>query len=302
MAPRPAPPATLTSLRNGLGTAADWLSNLALRGLIGAILALPYPARVAAMGAVLRRVIAPALGYRRRAEANLAMIHPDMPAPERRRIANAVCDNFGRTLIENYSWREFGRHLQGTPITGEGLAAVQEARAAGRPIIFVTGHFGNYEAPRQALTARGYRIGGLYRPARNRFFNAHYARTMTQTSGPVFAQGHKGTFGFARHLKSGGMATILFDVRVIKSPRIPFLGKPALTSTSAADFALKFNALLVPYFGTRQPDGLSFRIEIEAPIPHSDPLAMTTEMTRRLEARITSNPEQWFWIHRRWKP
>ncbi len=284
------------------GTIADWLTDRMLRGLIASVMALPYPRRVAAMGAIVRRGIGPLSGYRRRAEANLAMIHPDMPAPERRRIANAVLDNFGRTLIENYSWREFGAHLAETPINGDGFAAVEQAKAEGRPVIFVTGHFGNYEAPRQALTARGYTIGGLYRPMRNSFFNEHYAQTMTETSGPVFEQGHKGTFGFARHLKKGGMGTLLFDVRVIKSPLIDFLGKPALTATSAADFALKFDALLVPYFGTRRSDGLSFDVQVEAPIPPTDSLTMTTQMTRRLEARINAHPDQWFWVHRRWKP
>ena len=79
-------------------------------------------------------------------------------------------------------------------------------------MIFVTGHFGNHEAPRQVLTRLGYRIGGLYRAMDNPFFNAHYAATMTGLSGPVFAKGRRGTMAFARHLKSGGMATILFDL------------------------------------------------------------------------------------------
>lgn len=284
------------------GTAADWLTDRVVRGLIGGVMALPYPRRVAAMGAIVRRGIGPLSGYRKRAMDNLAMIHPDMPVAERRRIADGVLDNFGRTLIENYSWREFGAHLARTVPRGDGLEAIERAKAEGRPVIFVTGHFGNYEAPRQVLTARGYVIGGLYRPMRNAYFNAHYAKTMTETSGPVFEQGHQGTFGFARHLKKGGMGTLLFDVRVVQSPLIEFLGKPALTATSAADFALKFDALLVPYFGTRSQDGLSFEVEIEAPVQPTDPLTMTTEMTRRLEARIARHPEQWFWVHRRWKP
>ncbi len=279
----------------------DWLANLLLRGLIGGVMALPYRARVPAMGWVVRRIIGPLAGYRKQAENNLALIFPDKPQTERRRIANAVCDNFGRTLIENYSGPTFGRHLRNAVISGTGLAAIEAASQAGRPVIFVTGHFGNHEAPRQVLTARGYKIGGLFRPMQNQFFNQHYARTMTEMSGPVFEQGHRGTMGFVRFLRDGGMGTLLFDVRAVKVPLIDFLGHPALTSTSAADFALKFNALLVPYFGIRQPDGLSFEVAIEEPIAHTDALTMTAEITRRLEARIVANPEQWFWVHRRWR-
>lgn len=283
-----------------LGTKADWLADRALRGLIGTLLRMPYDSRVPMMGSALRHAIGPLVGYRKRAEANLAMIYPDMPTAERRTLASACCDNFGRTLIENYAWEEFGTRLSSVTPTGAGLDAISQAVSDKRPVIFVTGHFGNHEAPRQVLTAMGHNVGGLYRPMMNPYFNAHYARTMTSWGGPVFEQGRRGTMGFARHLKSGGMGTLLFDVSA-KGVRIPFLGKPAHTATSAADIALRMNAVIIPYFGIRQPDGMSFAVEVEAPISHDTPRDMMIEMTSRLEAQIARNPAQWFWIHRRWK-
>jgi len=282
------------------GNIADWLTDRVLRTLIGSAMRMPHHRRVPFMGAFVRR-LGRRVGYEQRVFENLERIWPDLPLGRKQEIADGVLDNFGRTLIENYSYKTFGKWLEGTPITGEGLAAVEDARAAGRPVLFVTGHFGNHEVPRQVLSARGYEIGGLYRPMANRFFNDHYAKTMTELSGPVFAQGKAGTMGFARHLKQGGMGTLLFDVDVHGAMAIDFLGHPARTATSAADLALRLDALVVPYFGIRQPDGLNFEAAIEAPIPHSDPRRMMTEMTRRLEARIEANPEQWFWVHRRWK-
>jgi KDO2-lipid IV(A) lauroyltransferase len=166
--------------------------------------------------------------------------------------------------------------------------------------MFVTAHYGNHEAPRQVLTAMGHSIGGLYRPMLNPYFNAHYAKTMTSWGGPVFAQGRRGTMGFARHLKSGGMGTLLFDVSA-SGISLPFLGQPAHTATSAADIALRLDALVIPYFGIRQPDGLSFAVEVEAPIAPASPAQMMAEMTGRLEAQIARDPAQWFWVHRRWK-
>ena len=282
------------------GSKADWLADRALRGLISTMLRLPYKARVPLMGRALGKAIGPLAGYRKRAQDNLALIYPDMGVLDRRRLAEACCDNFGRTIIENYSWQEFGEKLSGTTATGDGLVHLEQAAQSQRPVIFVTAHFGNHEAPRQVLTRMGHTIGGLYRPMQNAYFNAHYAKTMTSWGGPVFQQGRRGTMGFVRHLRGGGMGTLLYDVSA-PGVRLPFLGHPARTSLSAAEIALKLDALVIPYFGIRQPDGLSFTVEVEAPITHGSAEDMLLDMNARLEAQIARNPAQWFWVHRRWK-
>ena len=97
------------------------------------------------------------------------------------------------------------------------------------------------------------------------------------------------------------MATLLFDVANSSGINIPFMGHPARTATSAADLAIRTHAVVIPYFGIRGKDGLSFDIHVEAPITPDTPEAMMAEMTRRLEARVEAHPEQWFWVHRRWK-
>ncbi len=280
----------------------DRIIDLMLRGLISLALLLPYPWRVQLMGWLMTHVIGPMAGYRRRALANLAYIYPNMGLAARRRIAAGVLNNAGRTIIENYSTVDFARQLTHAQITGPGLAALAEARQQGRTVLFVTAHFGNYEAPRHVLLAQGYSIGGLYRPMSNPYFNSHYVRTMQGVSGPVFDKGPRGIMGFARFLKGGGMGTILFDIYYQGGPALPFLGQPAPTATSAAEFALRFDALLLPYFGIRAADGLNFQINLGAPIAHTEPLQMTQEMTKRLETQVAARPEQWFWVHNRWKP
>lgn len=282
------------------GTRADWLADRTLRGLIGTLMRLPYETRVRMMGSALRRAIGPLAGYRKRAEQNLTLVYPDMGVINRRQIAEQCCDNFGRTIIENYSWHEFGDKLHNIKPQGDGLDVLADAVKSKRPVLFVTGHFGNHEAPRQVLTAMGHTIGGLYRPMQNAYFNDHYAKTMTSWGGPVFAQGRRGTMGFVRHLRGGGLGTLLFDVAA-PGPSLPFLGHPARTSVSAAEIALKLDAVMIPYFGIRQADGLSFQVEVEAPILPDTPDRMLLAMNARLEAQIARNPAQWFWVHRRWK-
>ena len=280
----------------------DRLSDKVLRGMISAALALPQKQRLRLMGWAVRRIVAPLAGYRKRSMDNLAHVWPDMPEADRRRIADAVSDNAGRTMIENYDVPGLLDRMANASVTGDGLPAMEQARAEGRPILFVTGHYGNFEAPRAALVARGWRIGGLYRPMANPFFNEHYAANMHALSDPVFEQGRRGTMGLLRHIREGGMGVLLFDVYSSDGVPIDFLGQPAPTLTSAADIALKTGALFVPFFGIRQPDGQSFEAVFEAPIPHGDPVEMMREATARLEARIKDDPAQWFWIHRRWKP
>lgn len=283
------------------GTIGDRLTDLALRGLIQGLRLIPYAKRVGLMGWVMRRLLGPMAGYRNRALTNLARIYPEMPAQKREEIADASLDNFGRTLIENYSGTELAARLHSTLPQGPGLAALQAAVAAGRPVIFVTAHIGNYEAPRHVLTRLGHSIGGIYRAMGNPWFNAHYVTTLEEVSGPVFERG-RGTAGFVRHLRKGGLAAILFDVHDTNGTPLPFLGETAMTSTSAAELALRYKADVIPYFGIRRANGLDFDIHLEAPIPHGEPLEMMAAMTARLEAHIAATPGQWFWVHRRWKP
>jgi len=281
-------------------TRSDWIIDRSLRGIIKTALALPYARRVRWFGAMLERGVGPLSGYSKRAREQVAMIWPDLPEHEVRRIARGCCNNFGRTMIEGYSRDEYAAHLAETEATGDGLAAVAEAKAAGRTVLFVTGHFGNHDAPRHVLNRMGYTVGGIYKPISNPYFNEHYLTTIENVSGPVFPINREGMAGFMQLLKSGGMGTMLFDVRVAKYPKIPFLGQPAHTSTGLGAIALKTNALIVPYFGTRQPDGLSFAVDVEAPVALTTPEQIMRDVTDRLEARIEGNPEQYFWVHRRW--
>ncbi|MEZ5675831.1 MAG: lysophospholipid acyltransferase family protein [Thalassovita sp.] len=278
----------------------DWIADLVLRGVIGTALALPWETRVRLMGWFTRRVLSPTVGYRKRAIANLSYIYPDMSAAEKRRIADAVADNAGRTMIENYDTAGLLERTKTQSISGPGLSVIEQARANGTPVLMVTAHYANFEIPRAALVNRGFQIGGLYRPMANPYFNEHYAENMKRLSGPVFEKGKRGTLGLIRHIAKGGFGVLLFDLHDKSGEPIDFMGKPAPTLTSAAEIAMRTKALLVPFFATRHADGVNFDVEIEAPIPHTDPLTMTNEMTRRLETRVNAHPEQWFWIHRRW--
>lgn len=284
-----------------LRRARHWLTDRTLRTLIGALLLLPYRWRIPLCGWVVSRIVAPLAGYDRRIRRNLAMVAPDLQKAEVDRMVRAVPDNIGRSIIEIYSGKEFTERAAHIPPTGPGLAPLEEAIAAGRPVILVTAHIGNYDALRAALVARGHKIGFLYQRMRNPFFHEHYLAAISAISGPGFERGKAGLTGMIRFLRGGGTLGVLIDQHVPSGAPLSFFGKEALTALSVAEMALKYNALLVPAYGLRKDDGFGFDIRIEAPIPEGTPEEMTQALNDNLEAQVRDHMDQWFWIHRRWK-
>ena len=283
-------------------TSADYWTDLLSRVLIGGMKTLPYRYRVPAMGRFVSRVLAPAAGWDRRVRANLAHALPDLPEAEIRRLVRAVPDNVGRTLVEVYSGGELKRRLAGLRPTGPGLAALEQARAAGRPILFVTAHTGNFAALRPVLEAAGYPVAALYRPMDIAAFNEHYRAALAEMGEPLLPTDRKGLAAFVRNLSRGGNGFLLTDVYNIGGAPVTFFGQTAPSPVSAAKWALRYDALLVPAYSRRLPSGLDFEMIVDAPIPPGDPVEMTQQINDRLEAFVRDNLEQWFWIHRRWKP
>ena len=291
--------AQLEKQSRGLG---DWLKDRMLRGVIRSLLLLPHRMRVPLMGWLARAVIGPVTGYSARARENLAYIWPDMTLPERRAIARKVLDNAGRTLIENYATADQQARALTWDVHGPGLQAARAALVESRPILFVSGHFGNYQAARVAMNVRGFALGGLYRPMNNAWFNDHYVRTVEAAGGPAFSRGRRGLAGFMRHVRAGGHGALLIDQYYGDGAILDFMGKPAPTALSVGEIALKFNALVIPIYARRLENGLDFDVLLEAPVAHTDAVTMTRDLMDSLSAQVRERPEQWFWVHRRWKP
>lgn len=275
----------------------DWLAGALLEGLRP----LPYKLRIPLLGWLGAHVVGPAAGLRQRVRENLDLVAPNLPPADRSRVARQVPGNMARTIAEIFSGAEFVARATRSDVEGTGLAALHEAHAKGQAVILVTGHFGNYDAARALLLAQGFKVAGFYMPMSNPAFNARYVAAISRIGTPVFARGRDGLMGMLRFLRDGGMVGLVADHYMEHGALLDFMGQPARTALSAAEMALKYNALLVPVYGIRKPDGLEFRVRIEDPIPHSDPLTMTKALNASLEALVRENMDQWMWTHRRWK-
>ena len=277
-----------------------WLVDRLIRGAIWVMLRLPFDARRALAAFLMTWVVAPLGGWRRRIRENLSLVRPDLPEAEIRRMERAVPRSIGRTLAELYSGPDFVARVAREPLQGPGVTALEEAHRTGRPVLLVTGHLGNYDAIRGALIARGYAVGGLYRPMDNPFFNDHYVAAISRIGTPLFPRGRKGLADMLRFLRGGGMVGVVLDQSMGDGALLSFFGHPALTALSPVEMALRYDALVLPTYGIRRADG-GFDLVVEAPIPHSTPEAMTQALNDSLESQVRAHMDQWLWTHRRWK-
>lgn len=288
-------------IRSQMARLAGFAPYALFLAMLGLLNLLPYGLRVRFGSWIFARAVAPRSGYAARVQDNLALIYPQMPADQRATTGDATLRNIGRMVIELLSPKGLKRQALAAPVHGPGWEAMQEAKKANRPVILVSGHFGNYDVIRAGTIARGFRVGGIYRALNNPWFNRYYLRNISTIGEPLFERGRRGIAQMVRFLREGGTVAMLIDQHIHKGAPLVFMGQTALTALSAAEMALKYDALLVPCYGIRRPDGVRFDAVFEAPIPHTTAVEMTQALNDSLQARIEQNIDQWFWIHRRWK-
>lgn len=237
---------------------------------------------------------------RRRVNRELRRVYPDMPRKERRDLGKKFGQQMGRTLFEIYHDVEFQTQSHKFNISGPGLDALKQAQAAGKGAIIVSGHFGQWEAVRAAVKMHGMESGAIYRRNKNRHYERRIQTAIQAGGQPILQTGRAGTKALVRHLRSGGIVSILLDEKQAEGARLPFLGHDALTSLSAAQLALKYDIPMIPAYGLRMEDGTSFQVQFEDQIPHTDSETMMRAFNDDLSARILANPDQWYWLLRRW--
>ena len=227
-------------------------------------------------------------------------VFPNMTRSARAKLGQSMGKHLGRTLFELYHDKEFQAQKHKFRVSGSGLDALKKAQATGKGAIIVSGHFGQWEAVRAILRQYGMESGAIIRTHKN----PHYARRIRagiEAGGkPIFSTGRTGTMGLVRHLRSGGIISILLDEKYPEGIRLPFLGLDALTSISAAQLALKYDLPMIPAYGIRIDDENAVQVLVEEPSAPPDGVTMTRAFHDSLSARILAKPDQWYWLLKRW--
>lgn len=290
------------------------LTRAAVRGLFRLCVALfrPLPWNTAAaLGAALGRASYYLLAAeRRRALDHLALAFGlDRPVRARQRIARTCFAHFGRATAETFKLATLAPEQVIGLVNRDALERLRGLVGEGRGLIYVTAHFGNWELLAAAIGAYGIPLtvvaAPVYDPAIGRWVEALRGRFNIATLDRGSAQAARRLLAALKRKEMIGML-IDQDTRV-DGVFVPFFGRPAYTPAGPAALALRLDVPVVVGFAVRQPNG-RYQIEIEGPLPlarsadaAADVSGATADFTARIEARIRRHPEQWVWMHRRWK-
>lgn len=260
---------------------------------------LPYKSRVFLCARMVSS-LEPVLKIKKRTILNLDEIFPSVMPEEKIAIARGVSRNIAHHLVDILSRKDVLASISEKSLKGEGLCDLHNALKNRQPIIFVSGHFGCYEALRLKLTSIAAPLGGLYKPLSNKFINRFYVKTLADAGWILFEKNKTGYRGMINHLRSGGCVAILHDQHISNGVPIKFFGKTAHTGNSAAKLAIKSNAILLPVYGVRT-GVMEVDFIVEKPIAHTNISQMTQDISQSLEGRVKKDMDQWIWNHRRWR-
>ncbi len=285
--------------------------------LVGALirlLSLLPPVAAARLGGAVTRTIGPLLPVSKKVgDANLRLAMPELSAEERKKIILQVWENLGQTITELVRLKDIREVPPGTPGPGYSIKGWAENVAPllerGKPVLFFTGHIGNWEVMPLMADAYGVDFGFMYRAPSNKLVDEMLTRLRRQNylhNVQMFPKGAAGARTAYAHLRQGGALGLLVDQKLDTGVAVPFFGKTAMTMDALASFALKFRCPVFPIHVRRLgPARLEVVCDPALPVPNTgdkqaDALTLTNEMNRTLEGWIREKPGDWLWLHRRW--
>jgi KDO2-lipid IV(A) lauroyltransferase len=265
--------------------------------------------RAERMGRGLGRLFRLVSASRRRiAERNLARAYPALPRSAVRDLARQVFAHFGglaADLIHTLG-EEPQETLRRIEVRGEENA--RAARATGRGIFFLTAHLGNWELGALTAATLGMPMTVIARPLDNPELEAAL-RAFRERTGNRVCPKNDAAREILRTLRAGGMIGILADQHAHPpdAAAVPFFGRPAATTTAVARFADRCGALVLPTTMVRTAPA-RYRLEFRAPIDvgalppeERSPERLTALLTAVTEELVRATPEQWLWLHNRWR-
>lgn len=271
------------------------------------------PPRVAlALGVSLGWLLHRVLRFRRRiVTSQVAASLPDLSAAERQRLVQRIYRHLGLVVVETVRLPYTSAETLARQVEFHGMEHVDAALARGKGLLAVSGHFGNWELSMAAIARRGYPLHTIVKEIKSA--TGQYAVDRIRgTHGVPLIPRRNSIFQILRELRKNAMIGFVLDQNVIRDEGVfvEFFGRPACTMPALAILAQRVGTPVVAvYFHRDEHDPLRHHVTVLPEIPWEEVSAdpqenirhNTQRYTRVLEDIIRRHPDQWLWIHRRWK-
>jgi KDO2-lipid IV(A) lauroyltransferase len=222
------------------------------------------------------------------------------------KIKFKMWSNYGKVFVEYLFLKKFKKNNSHIKIKGEDF--LHKIKHSNKPVIFVSGHFANFELMSMELTKRNIKLATIYRPLNNFFLNPfmEYVRRKYVCSNQI-KKGLAGVKSSIKYIQNNYSIALMIDQRVSEGKKLPFFDHMALTTTLPAQLASKYQLDIVPIYISRNKND-NFEMEIFEPIQISkkedsevNKLNLTIRLNRIMEQMVSKDPGQWIWTHDRWK-
>ena len=265
------------------------------------------PRNASFMGSSLAKIFGPLLRSKRIIEKNLKICFKNVDQKEIKRISLGMWDNIGRTFSEYVFLNNFQKK-NNYLIRLHGTEYLDEIKNSNKPVVFVSGHFSNFELLGTKLNRYGIRFCAIYRPLNNIFLNPFMEYLRLKYVCPIMIKkGRSNIRELLNKIKNGYSIALMVDQRTSEGKKVEFFNYPALTTTIPAQISLKYNYKIVPLRMERLSYN-NFEMTIYKPFEYKksdnyekDTHNLTLQVNKQLEKMILKRPEQWLWSHNRWK-
>ena len=235
---------------------------------------------------------------------NIRRAFPKIETRELEKISNSMWNNYGRVFAEYMFIKNFKHGKQSNNISITGIEILEKIKRENQKVIFISGHFSNFELMAMQLDKFGIKLSAIYRPLNNIFLNPFMEKIRkTYICKNQIKKGMGGVRKLVSLIKNDYSTALMVDQRVSQGIKSKFFDENAFTTTIPAQIVKKYGLPVVPIFIERH-SGIEFNMKIQNPIyfqSYKSINDITRELNQVIEEMIIKNPKEWIWTHNRWK-
>ena len=259
------------------------------------------------LGGLLAKIFGPLFRSKEIIEKNLKNCFKKIDSSEIEKISLGMWDNIGRTFSEYVFLKDFQKNNNNL-IRLYGTEYLDEIKKKNKPVVFISAHLANFELMAMQLSTHGIKFAAMYRPLNNLFLDPILEYLRLKYLCPILIKkGRSSMREVLSKIKNGYSIALLVDQRTSEGKKVEFFNCPALTTTVPAQISLRFNYKIVLIYIERLANS-NFEIIIHKPFQYKksgnykkDTYGLTLEINKKIEKMILRRPEQWLWLHNRWK-